>query len=76
MPQIDHSTEVNTYIHDAMTSEDDWTGWAERGNADLALARLARLVLRNKHAEARHYVIEQIAQAAEDHATALEDNYG
>lgn len=71
---MSYETEITSYVHYMLGGDDDWAEWAESGNAQVALARLGRMVLRNQHAQARQYVIEQITYAAAQHDETMEAN--
>lgn len=69
-----HEQLIADYTLDQLKGDHDWAGWAESGNADVALARLGELVLQRRLDEAQRYVRKQIDAAAEGHAQRMEDN--
>lgn len=71
---MNHDELVNDYVRQQIKGDHDWAGWAESGNADVALARLGKLVLQRRLDEAQRYVRQQIDEAAEGHAKQIEDN--
>ena len=59
------------YVEWHAKGEDDWTGYAEGGDTEAALATLGRLVFEGKHDEARDYVRQQVRSAAERFANQI-----